>query len=193
LSARNKTTSKAHLLVLGIVGVGLSSCASQNYLNNKGHQLLRNREYGAAADVFKADAYKSGSNQVLFLLDYGSSLFSSQKYEEAIKVFLEAEKLCEIKDWTSISEEVGALATSENVRGYKGEDFEKVLINVYLALAYSSIGKIEDAQVEARKINLLLYKMIHEGKRNYEESSFARYLSGLLWETTGDFNSAYID
>ncbi|MEO5667088.1 MAG: hypothetical protein ABIR96_03425, partial [Bdellovibrionota bacterium] len=49
------------------------------------------------------------------------------------------------------------------------------------------------AQVECRKINLLLGRMITEGKRNYEESPFARYLSGLLWETNGDWNNAYID
>ena len=99
----------------------------------------------------------------------------------------------EIKDYTSISEEVGTLATSDNVRGYKGEDFEKVLVNVYLALSYAALDKPEDAQVEARKINLLLYRMINEGKRNYKETPFARYLSGILWEWTGAWNDAYID
>lgn len=99
----------------------------------------------------------------------------------------------EIKDYTSVSEEVGTLVTSDNVRGYKGEDFEKVLVNVYLALAFAAEGKLEDAQVEARKINQLLYRMITDGKRNYQESPFARYLSGMLWEADGQWNPAYID
>jgi hypothetical protein len=83
--------------------------------------------------------------------------------------------------------------TSGNVRGYKGEDFEKVMINVYLALAFAAQGNIQEAQVEARKINLLLYRLNHEGKRNYGEAPFARYLSALLWEASGELNSAYVD
>jgi len=121
------------------------------------------------------------------------ALFHARNYEESIKIFLQAEKLAEIKDYTSISEEAGSLITSDNVKMYRGEDFEKVLINVYLALAFAAVGKLESAQVEARKINLILYKMITDGKRNYSESPFARYLSGLIWEAGGDWNAAYID
>lgn len=176
-----------------ILATGLASCATGKYLNSKGHRLFRDRNYSKAAEEFAKDSQKPSSNQLLFKLDLGMSLFADRKYKEATKVFLEAEKLAEIKDYTSLSEEVGALATSDNVRGYKGEDFEKVLINVYLALAFAANGEIEEAQVEARKINLILYRMIHEGKRKYQESPFARYLSGMLWEMTKDYNSAYVD
>ena len=173
--------------------LALAGCASDRYLANGGHDLLRRREWDKAAAAFAVEAAKPGVNQVLFLLDQGTAYFAGHKYNEAIEVFLKAEKLTEIKDYTSISEEVGTLATSDNVRGYKGEDYEKVLINVYLALSYAALGKLEDAQVEARKINLILYKMIHEGKRNYEESPFARYFAAMLWEAGREWNSAYID
>ncbi|MBS1983871.1 MAG: hypothetical protein JST16_06840 [Bdellovibrionales bacterium] len=171
----------------------LTACASDKYLSNAGHAAFDKRDWTKAAEAFGKDAKVSGANQVLFLMDEGVSLFEARQYKEAIDVFLKAETLAEIKDYTSISEEVGTLVTSDNVRGYKGEDFEKVLINVYLALAYSAQGNIEDAQVEARKINQLLYRMIHEGKRNYQESPFARYLSAILWESSGNYNDAYID
>jgi len=171
----------------------ISGCASDKYLQNPGHAALAKRDWGKAAAAFDKDANVPGANQLLFMLDQGTALFAAGRYKEAIAIFLRAEKLAEIKDYTSISEEVGTLLTSDNVRGYKGEDFEKVLINVYLALAFAAQGEIEGAQVEARKINLLLYRMIHEGKRNYEESPFARYLSGMLWESSGNWNDAYID
>ncbi len=171
----------------------LSACSSDNYLASSGHASMDRGDFQAAAEAFKKDADKPGTNQLLFMLDQGSAHFSAGQYKEAIAVFLKAEKLAEIKDYTSISEEVGTLATSDNIRGYKGEDFEKVLINVYLALSFAAIGDVEGAQVESRKINQLLYKMIHDGKRNYEESPFARYLSGVLWEASGDVNAAYVD
>ncbi len=171
----------------------LCSCASEKYLKNPGHSTFERRDYARAADEFGKDAKKPSSNQVLFILDQATSLFANQDFEGAIPLFLQAEKLAEIKDYTSLSEEVGVLATGENVRGYKGEDFEKILINVYLAMAFAAIGKLEDAQVEARKINLILYRMITEGKRNYQESPFARYFSALMWEANRDWNDAYID
>jgi len=182
--------SRAWLLGLAFF---LSACASDRYIGSRGHSLFLGGDFQKAAEAFGNEAKKSGSNQVLFMLDQGMSLFAARQYEEAIQVFLKAEDLTEIKDYTSISEEVGVLTTSGNIRGYKGEDFEKVLINVYLALAFASINKMESARVEARKINLLLQRMITDGKRNYEESPFARYLSALLWEADKDFNSAYVD
>lgn len=160
---------------------------------NSGHSYFRMRAWDRAATAFELEAKKPGANQVLFLFDEGTALFAARKYKEAIDVFLKAEKLTEIKDYTSISEEVGTLATSDNVRGYKGEDFEKILVNVYLSMAYAALGELNDAQVEARKINQSLYRMIHEGGRNYQEMPFARYLSAMVWESTRETNDAYID
>jgi tetratricopeptide (TPR) repeat protein len=171
----------------------LGACASDRYLANPGHGRFDHRDWAGAAEDFAKEAAKPGANQVLFLMDQGAALFEARRYRESNEVFLRAEKLAEIKDYTSISEEIGTLATSDNVRGYKGEDFEKVLINVYLALGYAALGEVEEAQVEARKINQLLYRMIHEGKRNYQESPFARYLSAMLWESAGEWSDAYID
>ncbi len=171
----------------------VTACASDSYLSSKGHRAFNSRDYSVAAQEYAKTADVPGVNQFLFLVDLATTYFAAGDYELAIQYFLKAEKISEIKDYTSLSEEAGTLLTSDNVRGYTGEDFEKVLINVYLALSFAALEKWESAQVEARKINLLLYRMINEGKRNYQESPFARYLSGLLWETTQEWNSAYID
>jgi hypothetical protein len=171
----------------------LSGCATHRYLSSDGHRAFESRDYERAAALFAKDASKPGSNQILFMLDQSSAHFSGRDYKKAIPVLLSAADLVAVKDFTSISEEVGTLATSDNVRAYKGEDFEKVLIHVYLALAFAALDQTESAQVEARRINELLYRMISEGRRNYQESPWARYLSALLWEQSGDWNSAYVD
>ncbi len=171
----------------------MAACSSNAYLAHSGHRAFDNANYNEAITSFAKSAESSSSNQLLFKLDLAMSFFEKRDYKAAIEKFLEAEKLAEIKDYTSVSEEVGVLLTGQDVRGYKGEDFEKVLINVYLALSYAAIGELEDARVECRKINDLLRRMIIEGKRNYQESAFARYLSAMLWEASGEWNSAYID
>lgn len=178
------------LILCGVLSQG---CATNAYLNSKGHRLFQEQKYIEAAQEFEKSAEAATSNLMLYKLDAATSYFSAEKYKEATDLFLAAEKIAEIKDYTSVSEEVGTLLSSDNVRGYKGEDFEKVLINVYLALSFAALGKVESAQVEARKINQILYRMIHEGKRGYSESPFARYLAAILWEASGEINSAYID
>jgi hypothetical protein len=171
----------------------LGACASFSYQNNAGHSLMDQHRFAEAAQAFSEKSKTPGQNQLLYLMDAGVAYFDAHEYESAIQQLLEAEKIAEIKDYTSLSEEAGSLATSDAIKQYRGEDFEKVLINVYLALSYAALEKWEDAQVEARKINLILYRMIHEGKRNYEESPFARYLSGMIWEAAGEWDDAYVD
>lgn len=171
----------------------LSSCASQNYLSKKGHDLYRRSEYEPAAVEFEKEIPTAKANVVLYDLDAGMARFRAGQYREAIRHFLAAEKQTQIKDYTSVSEEVGTLLSSDNVRGYKGEDFEKLLINVYLALSYASLGEFDEARVEARKINLTISKMVHDGKRNYSEWPLARYFSAMLWEYDREYDNAYID
>src|SRR4051812_46821822 len=94
-------------------------------------RLFRDGDYDAAAESLRkglASQGESGRDRLLYLLDLGLALHSAGKYEESNKLFLEADKLAEIKDYTSLAAEATTLLVSENTKDYKGEDFEKVLI-----------------------------------------------------------------
>jgi hypothetical protein len=171
----------------------VSSCASHKYLNAPGHGAFQHGDYEVAGDLFAADAKKDNGNRLLYQLDAGTSYFNAGQYEKAIPQYLQAVKFWESKDYTSISEEVAGFAISRNLKTYIGEDYERVLIHAFLALSYVGIGKTEDAQVEARRIDELLRRMRDEEKKNYTESAFARYFSALIWESTGDWDAARID
>ena len=83
---------------------------------------------------------------------------------------------------------------NDNVIPYEGEDFEKVLVNIFLALNYATTGMDEDALVEARKVDLKLkeYSRQYEGKNKYQEDAFIRYVAGVLYENEGEVNDAFI-
>lgn len=140
-----------------------------------------------------ADQGENGRDQLLYLMDLGLVLHTQGKYEESNQYLLQADKVAEIKDYTSISTEAGTFLTTDQIRQYQGEDFEKVLINTYLAMNYALTGDYENALVEARRVNRKLYLMKTEGKRNYKQNAFARYLSAILYEAQGNPNDAYID
>jgi hypothetical protein len=160
-------------------------------------QLFRSGQYEQAAarlsSKLKAQGEGGGRDGLLFLLDIGLSYHSAGRYEDSIQAFLKADKLAEIKDYTSLSKEAGTLITSENIKDYPGEDFENVLINTYLALNYALLGNLEDALVELRRVGHKLELMVTLGKRKYKQSAFARYVSAIIYESQGNYNDAYVD
>lgn len=188
--------ARAALAVMTLAVGALNGCSSARMSDHESDSLFRQGRYEEAATRLTKGYEEQGEesrDSLLYLLDIGLSLSSAGKYEDSIKAFRKADKIAEIKDYTSLATESATLLTSDNIKDYKGEDFEKVLINAYLALDYAMLGNTEDALVEARRVNHKLYMMKTDGKRNYEYSAFARYLSGILYESEGDANNAYID
>jgi hypothetical protein len=171
----------------------LAGCASyQTKLHSFRDDLRRNEPEKAAAAI-KEKAYKEGDDQVVYLFEYGTAEQIAQNYEESIKAFLKAEDLTDIKDYHSVSRIAGSLVLNEGMIQYKGDDYEKVMVNLFLAIDYLMQNKLEDARVECRKLNDKLYKFRYEGKKNYEQNPFAFYLTALIWEANKDWDTAYID
>jgi uncharacterized protein len=159
-------------------------------------RFFRSGQYDDAIAKLREGVEKQGEDGrdvLLYLMDLGLVLHTAGKFEESNQIFLKADKIADISDYTSLSTEAATLLTSDNIKHYKGEDFEKVLINTYLAINYAVMGDYENALVEARRVNTKLYRMVTEGQRKYKQNAFARYLSAVLYEAEGEYNDAYID
>ncbi len=188
---RKRLRFSAALLILGQL-----ACASARMSDHKSDGLFREGRYDEAVASLAPglkDQGENGRDLLLYLLDIGLSLHAAGKLEESNRYFLRADKIAEIKDYTSIATEGATLVTSDNIKDYKGEDFEKVLINAYLAMNYALMGDFENALVEAKRVNRKLHLMVTEGERKYKQNAFARYLSAVMYEAAGEYNDAYID
>jgi len=178
------------------MGAAFSNCASTRMSDTQSDSLFRQAKYVEAAERLKAGLEKKGEDSkdgLLYMLDTGLAYHAAGMYPESNKYFLRADQLAEIKDYTSLATETATLLVSDNIKQYKAEDSENVLINVYLAMNYAFMGKSEDALVEARRVNRKLYMMVSEGKKKYKQNAFARYLSAILYEANRDWDDAYID
>jgi len=171
----------------------LAGCATYQTQLQDYRTALRDSRPAEAAEKVKAKAFKDGDDQVVYLLEYGTAQQIARNYAESNKAFLRAEDLTEVKDYTSVSRVAGSLLLNEGMVQYKGDDFEKVLINGMLAINFLMLGQLDEAQVETRKLNDKLYKYRFEGKKNYQQNPFAFYLSALIWEANRNWDSAYID
>jgi hypothetical protein len=181
-------------LLISAAAVG---CSSARMSDKESDALFQRGQYDQAAAHLREGLEKQGGENskdgLLYTLDLGLALHSAGHYDESIRIFRDADRLSEIKDYTSISKSTATLLVSENIQDYKAEEFENVLINTYLAMNYALEGNTEDALVEARRVNQKLYMMVSEGKRKYQQSAFARYLSAILYESEGNWNDAYVD
>jgi len=170
-----------------------SGCATYQSSTKSARSDFYGGRFADAAKALESKAHEDSKDQLLYLFDRGMALQLAGNFKDSEKDWIAADKMSEVKDYTSISTEMATLLTNDNIKQYKGEDFEKVIINAFLAIDYTLQGNFEDALVECRRVNQKLYKYKFEAKRAYEQNPFARYFSALIWEASGHPDDAYID
>lgn len=185
--------ARSQALLTLLLACALSACAGYAGKIREPRRHFEQGKFDLAAAKLTELADAKDNDQLLYLMDLGMVYHTAKKYPEAIKAFLQAEKLADRKDYTSVSQEVGAVVTNDDMLFYKGEDFEKVLINVYLAMDYTLSGQWDDALVECRRVNHKLDMMRAAGNPKYQRNLFAKYLAASLFESQGDLNSAFVD
>lgn len=171
----------------------ISSCASYQKKVGEARGMVQAGKYSEAADKLAPLAKTENGDQLVYLFDYGTVLQITGRYQESIQYFSLADRLSDVVDYHSISRVTGSLLLNEGMVQYKGDDYEKVLINAFLAMNYLMLGKSEDALVETRRLNQKLYKYKFEAKRNYEQNPFAFYMAAMIWENDRNWDNAYID
>jgi uncharacterized protein len=174
-------------------GLVLSGCAGFGTKIRPSRAAFEKADYTTAAEHIKKLLEKKDNDELVYLMELGLVYHTAGQYKDAIETFKKAEKIADIKDYTSLSEEAASILLSEDAMAYKGEDFEKILLNVYMAMDYALMGNQEAAVIECRKVNHKLDLMINKGKLPYDRNAFAKYLAGVLFESEGELNSALVD
>jgi uncharacterized protein len=178
--------------IIALAFVGCGSSGSHYLLVDK--SLLTSDYQQADAIIRQAEADYGVKSRVLYRMDRGMTLQLAGEYEQSNHVLEEAEEEVDRLYTRSIRTETVAFMTNENSLPYEGEPYEQVMINVLKALNYASMNQWQDALVEARRIDHRLNVLVDRTKDTaaYRDDGFARYLSGILYESAGDVNDAFI-
>ncbi|MDP8212906.1 MAG: hypothetical protein P9X22_06425 [Candidatus Zapsychrus exili] len=138
-------------------------------------------------------------NRLLYYMDYGLVLHLVKRYKESIIAFERAKSIYDGLFTVSLSSEGSAWLVNDYSLPYRGEDFERVMINIFQAINFACLGDIGEALVEARDVDSKLFIInshYENGQRNvYKEDAFARFLMGIFYEsqdTMEGFNDALI-
>lgn len=172
--------------------LSIAGCATYQSKVQVARDALARRDFTQAEANLKPLADNKSDDQLVYLLDYGVALQLSGKLQESNQTFLKADRLAEMVDYQSLSRLAGSLALNEEMVQYKGDTFEKVFINAYLAMNFLELGQLDEALVEARRINEKYLKYRADEKKAFELNSFSKYLSALIWEANRNYDDAYI-
>lgn len=149
---------------------------------------------GADAIVQSAEKEYGDKSRLLYGMDRGMILQLAGDYQQSNAVLEQAEEELDRLYTRRIRTETLAFMTNDTALFYEGDPYEQVLINVLKAINYAVLGQWQDALVEARRIDHRLNVLSDRTteKNAYRDDGFARYLSGILYESTGEVNDAFI-
>lgn len=173
----------------------LSGCGSPGNRYLLVDKSLLASDYRTADAVIQKSKEEYGEkSRVLYGMDRGMTLQLAGEYQQSNEVLEQAEEEVDRLYTRSLRTESLAFMTNDNSLPYEGEPYEQVMINVLKALNYACLNRWEDALVEARRIDHRLNVLTDrtKDKAAYRDDGFARYLSGILYESVGDLNNAFI-
>jgi hypothetical protein len=186
---------KALLFITVLFMVVFTGCAPFNFYTKIDPVLMSGDYKGADAIVEESKEQYKGGHEMLYYFDKGSILQMLGDYAGSEGMLEKADLLVDQLYTKSATKEITSFFSNDLNLPYEGENFEQVMINIMKCLDYMYADNFQDAAVEARKVNNRMNLLIdkYQGKTTYKEDAFARYLSALAFEASGNINDAYID
>jgi len=182
----------ALLLVTFVLGGALTGCATYSDSFGVIERDLSARQYDAALqDIEKQEGSKT--DRVLYLLNKGMILRMKRDFADSNQALEAAKTEMERLYAASVSENALSFIINDATVSYAGDDYEQVLVHLYMALNYLELGQPEEARVEALQVDIKLREIgenIPESK--FTEDALSRYLTGLIYEELGEWSDAMI-
>jgi hypothetical protein len=174
---------KLSALLLALV-LTVVSCAESVYIGKtkKARRQFENGKYDKALAWYQKQN-PPGRDRLLYLMDEALILHTMGRYQDSIKAFSQAIRLSEEMDHAQPLSKTTSILANDNIIPYKGEKYERLLMQVFQVINYLGLGQNQEALVEVRRINT----------KFRDPNAFSLYLSALVWETQNLFNDAYID
>jgi hypothetical protein len=186
-----RVAAMAPLVVLAI------GCASTGKVQKQLAEKMRLADYRGAIQVVEDQKTEGfdGKNRLLYFLELGMLLHFDGQYRKSNEAFEAAKWVGDALYTKSLSSEGFSWLSNDYALDYAGENFERTLIHVFSTLNYVLLRDLDSALVEVRQVGEYLRKLqVDSSNENtYQEDAFARYLSALIYEAAGEFDSAFVD
>jgi hypothetical protein len=177
---------------LATLALLLSGCASYSDSFSVIESDMAAQRFGAALETLERQRHPP-RDRLLTLLNKAMLERMNGDYAASNTTFEAAKASMEELRGLSLREQGQSLLINDATRSYAGEEFEQVLVHLYMALNYLQLGERIDARVEALQVDERLREITQRLPENrYTEDALARYLTGMIYEELGERSDAMI-
>ncbi len=132
-------------------------------------------------------------SQFIYFVNNGLLLSIMGEYEQSNSYFEKAFLFGEDYHVNYVNEAF-AYFSNPSVVMYRGEDHEHLMVLYFKALNYLKMNRPQEALVECRRLNLRLNQLgdKYSSEKKYQRDAFIHTLMGIIYQSTNDFNNAFI-
>ncbi len=168
----------------------VAGCAAYGSRMAPALKALRQGDAGRALELVERDP---DPGSVLWQMERGLLLRAAGRFRESNEALAAALQRQDQLYARSVSNETVALVVSDAVRPYRSPEHELPFLHVYAMLNYLDLGDQDGALVEARALTGLLQERVRPGDEGGAgDWGFGRLLAGLVLESGGEWNDAWI-
>ena len=169
----------------------LNGCATySNSFATVEHQLAQ-KQYDSALSTIETQS-KDNKDRVLYLLNKGMVQRMKRDFTASNESLEAAKQEMERLYAASVSENALSFVVNDATVSYAGDDYEQVLVHLYMALNYLELGQRDDARVEALQVDIKLREIGEKTSSKFTEDALSRYLAGMIYEELGEWSDAMI-
>jgi tetratricopeptide (TPR) repeat protein len=179
------------LAALGFV-LALNGCATYSSSFTKIEHQLEGQQYDEALKTIEEKS-KDKNDRVLYLLNKGMVLRMKRDFVASNESLEAAKQEMERLYAASVSENALSFVVNDATVSYAGDDYEQVLVHLYMALNYLELGQRDEARVEALQVDVKLREIGEKlPASKFTEDALSRYLTGMIYEELGEWSDAMI-
>jgi tetratricopeptide (TPR) repeat protein len=179
-------------LLLAVLLVALTGCATYSDSFSVIKRDLSTRHYDAALLEIEKQS-KSTTDRVLYFLNKGMVLRMKRDFAGSNEALEAAKTEMDRLYAASVTENTLSIIVNDATVSYAGDDYEQVLVHLYMALNYLELGLTNEARVEALQIDVTSRAFADKRPENrFAEDALSRYLTGLIYEDLGEWSDALI-
>jgi len=177
---------------LSLILLLLNGCATYSDSFSAIERDLSTQQFDAALQRIEAQAGQK-NQRVLYHLNKGMVLRMQRDFVGSNLALEAAKQEIEQLYASSVSENALSFIVNDATTRYAGDDYEQVLLHLYMALNFLELGQRDAARVEALQIDLKLRELGEKSEiSRMSEHAFSRYLTALIYEDDGEWSDAMI-
>ncbi|MCL2689417.1 MAG: hypothetical protein FWE57_06175 [Chitinispirillia bacterium] len=173
-----------------------ASCASKAVKRKEAiDKSVRDGDFLSAINDIKKNTKLYGeTNAFLYNMDIGVLYHYAGMYDSSNIYLFRAAEIFDDLFTRSVTNEVAAILTNDNVRPYRAKPFELVLVHQFAALNFMATGRPNEALVEVRKaqIHFNEWERTRGKSDKYQTDGMFHLIASLAYEAAGEDDNSLI-